>query len=293
MLITADKHPSTKSDDDRSAMKKEVSASRARQANDAAAAARGSWLTRPERNMYFAHLAIPSKVPRPLATRRVLRLLHQPTDLSLTPHPSPRLSTDRLARATPELLTPPSLSSQASVDCDLWSTSESHVCPMPNVALSTCASSSPPPAAPTDPFDFATSRHRSGFDNNRVYSVSVLPGADRERDLSKAQAHLFEFLQTFRVGGEFKYRCVVRTRFAIVPMASLNYSGRPCGPDCSTLTVESTLLNLCRDRIRSSLLARQHVVEIDLRDLIVYNEDLAQSIQEKPGDFVPMVRSSP
>lgn len=44
------------------------------------------------------------------------------------------------------------------------------------------------------------------------------------------------------------------------------------------------------DRIRSSLLARQHVVEIDLRDLIVYNEDLAQSIQEKPGDFVPMVR---
>lgn len=66
-----------------------------------------------------------------------------------------------------------------------------------------------PSAAPSRA-DHLTPPHptRSGFDNNRVYSVSVLPGADRERDLSKAQAHLFEFLQTFRVGGEFKYRCV-------------------------------------------------------------------------------------
>lgn len=50
---------------------------------------------------------------------------------------------------------------------------------------------------------------RSGFDSNRVYSVSVLPGQEREHDLSKAQAHLFDFIQTFRVGGEFKYRCVL------------------------------------------------------------------------------------
>ncbi|CED82217.1 mcm-domain-containing protein [Phaffia rhodozyma] len=93
---------------------------------------------------------------------------------------------------------------------------------------------------------------RSGFDSNRVFSVSVLSHQGPHDAPAAIERSLFEFIQGFRVGGEFKYR----------------------------------------DRIRSSLLARQNVVEIDLRDLVVYNEELAQMVQEKPGDMLPLLESA-
>jgi len=48
----------------------------------------------------------------------------------------------------------------------------------------------------------------SGFDANRVYSVSVhdLPPATTPDSNSETEKLLLEFLQSFRVGGEFIYR---------------------------------------------------------------------------------------
>lgn len=51
----------------------------------------------------------------------------------------------------------------------------------------------------------------SGFDANRVYSVSVhdVPAATSPDSPAETEKLLFEFIQQFRVGGEFVYRYVV------------------------------------------------------------------------------------
>lgn len=48
----------------------------------------------------------------------------------------------------------------------------------------------------------------SGFDANRVYNISVhdLPSATAPDSKSETEKLLLEFLQSFRVGGEFIYR---------------------------------------------------------------------------------------
>jgi DNA replication licensing factor MCM5 len=46
-----------------------------------------------------------------------------------------------------------------------------------------------------------------------------------------------------------------------------------------------------RDRLRSSLLLHHHTLDIDLRDLVIWNEELAQKVQENPGDMIPLVFS--
>lgn len=52
----------------------------------------------------------------------------------------------------------------------------------------------------------------SGFDGNRVYSVSVhdIPSATVPDSASETEKLLLDFLLQFRVGGEFVYRSVVR-----------------------------------------------------------------------------------
>lgn len=49
----------------------------------------------------------------------------------------------------------------------------------------------------------------SGFDANRVYNIAVhdLPSATTPDSKSETERLLLEFLQSFRVGGEFIYRC--------------------------------------------------------------------------------------
>lgn len=32
-----------------------------------------------------------------------------------------------------------------------------------------------------------------------------------------------------------------------------------------------------------------HSLEVDARDLVVYNEELAQKVHDKPGEMVPLV----
>ena len=52
----------------------------------------------------------------------------------------------------------------------------------------------------------------SGFDANRVYSVSTPQRAiSQAADLpSEAEKALLDFIMQYRVGGDFIYRCVVK-----------------------------------------------------------------------------------
>jgi hypothetical protein len=91
---------------------------------------------------------------------------------------------------------------------------------------------------------------QSGFDQNRVYSVQVLAGDQAPDSPAEIERLFFDFLSGFRLGGEFLYR----------------------------------------DRLRSSLLLHHHSLDVDLRDLVMWNEELAQKVQEMPGDMIPLVR---
>ncbi|RSH93859.1 minichromosome maintenance protein 5 [Saitozyma podzolica] len=92
----------------------------------------------------------------------------------------------------------------------------------------------------------------SGFEQNRVYTVHALDGETRPDQPSEIERAFYEFLSGFRVGGEFVYR----------------------------------------DRLRSSLLLHHHTLDVDLRDLVVWNEELAQKVQATPGDMIPLLESA-
>lgn len=53
-----------------------------------------------------------------------------------------------------------------------------------------------------------------------------------------------------------------------------------------------SISTIYRDRLRSSLLLGRHTLEIDLRDLLLYNEELGQTVQERPGEVVPLLESA-
>jgi DNA replication licensing factor MCM5 len=89
----------------------------------------------------------------------------------------------------------------------------------------------------------------SGFETGRVYSIGVLAGDQHPESLSQLEEAFLSFLSGFRVGGEFIYR----------------------------------------DRLRASLLLHHHTLDVDLRDLGVWNEELGQKVQEQPGEMVPLV----
>lgn len=48
-----------------------------------------------------------------------------------------------------------------------------------------------------------------------------------------------------------------------------------------------------RDRLRSNLLAKQYVLEVDLDHLIAYHEELANRIRETPAEIMPLVCTAP
>ncbi|KAJ3576130.1 hypothetical protein NP233_g620 [Leucocoprinus birnbaumii] len=94
----------------------------------------------------------------------------------------------------------------------------------------------------------------SGFDANRVYNVSVhdLPPATTPDSKSETEKLLLEFLQSFRVGGEFIYR----------------------------------------DKLRANLLLKQYILEVDLRHIGLFNEELAFAIQDRPADILPLFENA-
>jgi DNA replication licensing factor MCM5 len=108
----------------------------------------------------------------------------------------------------------------------------------------------------------------SGFDANRVYSVSVHepPAFTTPETASEVEKLLLDFLLQFRVAGEYIYRQV------------------------STVALEESLMTRARrDTLRANLLLKQHQLEVDLRHVGLYNDELAHSIQDAPADILPLV----
>ena len=44
------------------------------------------------------------------------------------------------------------------------------------------------------------------------------------------------------------------------------------------------------DKLRANLLLKQYYLEVDLRHVGLYNDELAHAIQDKPTDVLPLVR---
>lgn len=47
-----------------------------------------------------------------------------------------------------------------------------------------------------------------GWDQGQVYSTSVLPGEEQVNSISEITGLFFDFVQTFRLGNNYIYRCV-------------------------------------------------------------------------------------
>ncbi|PAV21848.1 MCM-domain-containing [Pyrrhoderma noxium] len=89
----------------------------------------------------------------------------------------------------------------------------------------------------------------SGFDANRIYSIAA-HDAPPSNDFEKpgdVEKMLLEFLLQYRIGGEFIYR----------------------------------------DKLRANLLLKQYYLEVDLQHVVLYNEEMAHAIQERPGEIMP------
>ncbi|KAI0274853.1 ATP dependent DNA helicase [Gloeopeniophorella convolvens] len=94
----------------------------------------------------------------------------------------------------------------------------------------------------------------SGFDADRVYSVSVYPNAPSfsTESPSETEKLLLDFLLQYRLGGEFTYR----------------------------------------DKLRANLLLKHYQLEVDLRHVSLYNDELAHLIQDKPADILPLFENA-
>ncbi|TDL28779.1 ATP dependent DNA helicase [Rickenella mellea] len=94
----------------------------------------------------------------------------------------------------------------------------------------------------------------SGFDGNRVYSVTVndAPMPLGIEQPAEAERLLFEFMMQYRVGGEFIYR----------------------------------------DKLRANVLLKQFYLEVDLQHIGLFNEELAHTIQDQPGEIMPLFEAA-
>ncbi|KAF7978919.1 hypothetical protein HWV62_44452 [Athelia sp. TMB] len=94
----------------------------------------------------------------------------------------------------------------------------------------------------------------SGFDQDHLYNVNVhTPQAATSPDSpSETEKLLLDFLLQYRVGGEFIYR----------------------------------------DMLRGNLLLKQHQLEVDLRHVGLYNDELAHAIQDRPAEVLPLFENA-
>ncbi|EJD55384.1 ATP dependent DNA helicase [Auricularia subglabra TFB-10046 SS5] len=92
----------------------------------------------------------------------------------------------------------------------------------------------------------------SGYDANPVYNVPVFPREQAADQPSEVEKALYEFIMQFRTGGEFLYR----------------------------------------DQTRANLLMKQHWLEVDLRHVALYSEELAHAIQNRPADTLALFETA-
>ncbi|KAI0029151.1 ATP dependent DNA helicase [Vararia minispora EC-137] len=94
----------------------------------------------------------------------------------------------------------------------------------------------------------------SGFDADRVYSVSRFDErvAAAPDAPSEIERILHDFVMQYRVGGQFVYR----------------------------------------DALKANLLLKHYLLEVDLRHISLYNDELAHMIQDKPTDVLPLFENA-
>ncbi|ADV19321.1 minichromosome maintenance protein 5 (cell division control protein 46) [Cryptococcus gattii Ru294] len=90
------------------------------------------------------------------------------------------------------------------------------------------------------------------MEEGRIWSVGVLEGAEQQNAPSEIERLFYDFLHGFRIEDQWTYR----------------------------------------DALRSALLLKHHTLEVDLRDLVVWNEELAQKVQDKPGEMIPLLEAA-
>ncbi|ETW87571.1 hypothetical protein HETIRDRAFT_431874 [Heterobasidion irregulare TC 32-1] len=94
----------------------------------------------------------------------------------------------------------------------------------------------------------------SGFDADRVYSVSVhdISNPASLESPSQTEKLLLDFLLQYRLGGEFVYR----------------------------------------DKLRGNLLLKHYQLEVDLGHISLYNDEIAHAIQDRPADVLPLFENA-
>ncbi|KAG8689131.1 minichromosome maintenance protein 5 [Ceratobasidium sp. 423] len=97
----------------------------------------------------------------------------------------------------------------------------------------------------------------SAYDGNRIIAVNAAAYADEgvssERsDARNIEARLKQFLTEFRVRNEFIYR----------------------------------------DKLRENVALKLFYLEVDTQDLVLYSDDLASAIQERPGEILPLFETA-
>ncbi|WFD36128.1 DNA helicase [Malassezia cuniculi] len=95
----------------------------------------------------------------------------------------------------------------------------------------------------------------SGFDTGRVYSTHVLPGSQAAQAPDapvQNEAALYEFVMHFRLGSEYIYR----------------------------------------DRLRTNLLVRQYVLDVQLEHVQLWSATLAQALRETPIDILALFEAA-
>jgi DNA replication licensing factor MCM5 len=60
----------------------------------------------------------------------------------------------------------------------------------------------------------------------------------------------------------------------------------------SRVSEEKESHNLNRDQLRANLLLRLYALEVDLKHVALYNDDLAHAIQDRPGDTLPLFEAA-
>ncbi|KAJ6574706.1 MCM-domain-containing protein [Mycena capillaripes] len=94
----------------------------------------------------------------------------------------------------------------------------------------------------------------SGFNATEVFTVAAhdAPKASSPDSPSETEKLLLDFLLHYRLGGEFIYR----------------------------------------DKLRANLLLKQRILEVDLRHLSLYNDELAHAIQDTPAVTLPLFENA-
>ncbi|ORX49392.1 MCM-domain-containing protein [Hesseltinella vesiculosa] len=87
-----------------------------------------------------------------------------------------------------------------------------------------------------------------GWDRGQIYSTSVLPGEANVASRSEIKAMYLDFIQTFRLGNSFVYR----------------------------------------DQLHEHVMLKQYYLEVDMRHLINFNQDLANKLTTSPADHLPL-----